>query len=320
MGQKTHPYGLRLGIIKGWKSRWFADRNFADLLQEDLLIRRYTNKRLEHAGVADIQILRALKKVTIDIHTAKPGIVIGRKGAEVDKLKEELQMLSGKEILLNIIEVKKPELSASLVAQSIAQQLVGRVSFRRAMKKAVAAAMKSGAEGIKVVCGGRLGGAEIARSEKYHQGRVPLHTLRADIDYATATAHTTYGCIGVKVWICRGEIVEKEKAHAQLLGETLPEKEEKPRARGQKPRGKRPGGEDRRPSSGRKPSAKAMDKSKRRGRPDERHGERGNRPGGSGGRDRHQGKGERPRQEGQKPKPSKDASGKAGDAPDKEKK
>ena len=320
MGQKTHPYGLRLGIIKGWKSRWFADRNFADLLQEDLLIRRYTNKRLEHAGVADIQILRALKKVTIDIHTAKPGIVIGRKGAEVDKLKEELQMLSGKEILLNIIEVKKPELSASLVAQSIAQQLVGRVSFRRAMKKAVAAAMKSGAEGIKVVCGGRLGGAEIARSEKYHQGRVPLHTLRADIDYATATAHTTYGCIGVKVWICRGEIVEKEKAHAQLLGETLPEKEEKPRARGQKPRGKRPGGEDRRPSSGRKPSAKAMDKSKRRGRPDERHGERGNRPGGSGGRDRHQGKGERPRQESQKPKPSKDASGKAGDAPDKEKK
>ena len=320
MGQKTHPYGLRLGIIKGWKSRWFADRNFADLLQEDLLIRRYTNKRLEHAGVADIQILRALKKVTIDIHTAKPGIVIGRKGAEVDKLKEELQMLSGKEILLNIIEVKKPELSASLVAQSIAQQLVGRVSFRRAMKKAVAAAMKSGAEGIKVVCGGRLGGAEIARSEKYHQGRVPLHTLRADIDYATATAHTTYGCIGVKVWICRGEIVEKEKAHAQLLGETLPEKEEKPRARGQKPRGKRPGGEDRRPSSGRKPSAKAMDKSKRRGRPDERHGERGNRPGGSGGRDRHQGKGERPRPESQKPKPSKDASGKAGDAPDKEKK
>jgi len=145
VGQKTHPYGIRLGIIKGWKSRWFASKNFADLLQEDLLIRRYTYKRLEHAGVADIQILRALKRVTIDIHTAKPGIVIGRKGAEVDKLKEELQMLSGKDILLNIIEVKKPELSSSLVAQSIALQLVGRVSFRRAMKKAVAAAMKSGA-------------------------------------------------------------------------------------------------------------------------------------------------------------------------------
>jgi len=267
VGQKTHPYGIRLGIIKGWKSRWFASKNFADLLQEDLLIRRYTYKRLEHAGVADIQILRALKKVTIDIHTAKPGIVIGRKGAEVDKLKEELQMLSGKDILLNIIEVKKPELSSSLVAQSIALQLVGRVSFRRAMKKAVAAAMKSGAEGIKVVCGGRLGGAEIARSEKYHQGRVPLHTLRADIDYATATAHTTYGCIGVKVWICKGEIVEKEKAHAQLLGEAPPEKEEKPHGfKGKKPHRKRPGGEGgRRPfPGGKKPSARVMDRSKRR--------------------------------------------------------
>ncbi len=268
MGQKTHPYGIRLGIIKGWKSRWFASKNFADLLQEDLLIRRYTYKRLEHAGVADIQILRALKKVTIDIHTAKPGIVIGRKGTEVDKLKEELQMLSGKDILLNIIEVKKPELSSSLVAQSIALQLVGRVSFRRAMKKAVAAAMKSGAEGIKVVCGGRLGGAEIARSEKYHQGRVPLHTLRADIDYATATAHTTYGCIGVKVWICKGEIVEKEKAHAQLLGESAPEKEEAPQGlKGKRPHRKRPGGEGgRRPfPGGKKPSAKAMDRSKKRG-------------------------------------------------------
>ncbi len=272
MGQKTHPYGLRLGIIKGWKSRWFSNKNFADMLHEDLLIRRYTTKRLEHAGVAEIQILRALKKVTIDIHTAKPGIVIGRKGAEVDKLKEELQMLSGKEILLNIIEVKKPEVSASLVAQSIAQQLVGRVSFRRAMKKAVAAAMKSGAEGIKIICSGRLGGAEIARAEKYHQGRVPLHTLRADIDYSTATAHTTYGCIGVKVWICRGEIVEKEKAHAKLLGETVPEAEDKGAARRQKPRKRRgePRGRSRRPS-GKKPSAKMADKSRRReGRPESR--------------------------------------------------
>jgi small subunit ribosomal protein S3 len=163
--------------------------------------------------------------------------------------------------------VKKPELSASLVAQSIAQQLVGRVSFRRAMKKAVAAAMKSGAEGIKVVCGGRLGGAEIARSEKYHQGRVPLHTLRADIDYATSTAHTTYGCIGVKVWVCRGEIIEKEKAHAQLLGEAAPERDEKGGAKGQKPRRKRPpqGRGGRPPRGGKKPSAKVMDKSKQRG-------------------------------------------------------
>jgi small subunit ribosomal protein S3 len=268
VGQKTHPYGIRLGIIKGWKSRWFANKNFAELLHEDLLIRRYTFKRLEHAGVADIQILRALKKVTIDIHTAKPGIVIGRKGAEVDKLKEELQLLSGKDILLNIIEVKKPELSSSLVAQSIAQQLVGRVSFRRAMKKAVAAAMKSGAEGIKVVCGGRLGGAEIARSEKYHQGRVPLHTLRADIDYSTATAHTTYGCIGVKVWICKGEIIEKEKAHAQLLGEIPAEREEKGAPKGHRPHRRPHGAHDKggRPHhGGKKPSAKMADKSKRRG-------------------------------------------------------
>lgn len=271
MGQKTHPYGFRLGIIKGWKSRWFAAKNFAHLLHEDLLIRRYTNKRLEHAGIGDIQILRAPKKVTIDIHTAKPGIVIGRKGAEVDKLKEELQLLSGKEILLNIIEVKKPEISAPLVAQSIALQLEGRVSFRRAMKKAVAAAMKSGAEGIKVMCGGRLGGAEIARSEKYHQGRVPLHTLRADIDYATATAHTTYGCIGVKVWICRGEVMDKEKVQAKLLGESA-EKEDKSLEARRKPKRRRPGGEDaRRPFPGdRKPSAKAMDRSKERGRADSR--------------------------------------------------
>lgn len=207
MGQKTHPYGLRLGIIKSWHSKWFAGSNFADLLNEDLLLRRYTEKRLEHAGIATIEILRAPRKVTIDICTARPGIVIGRKGVEVDKLKGELQMLTGKEVLLNIIEVKRPELSAKLVAESIARQLEGRVSFRRAMKKAVAASMKLGAEGIKVICGGRLAGAEIARKEKYHEGRVPLHTLRADIDYATATANTTYGTIGVKVWICKGEVL-----------------------------------------------------------------------------------------------------------------
>jgi small subunit ribosomal protein S3 len=207
LGQKTHPYGLRLGIIKSWRSKWFANSGFAELLNEDLLLRRYTEKRLEHAGIASIEILRAPRKVTIDIHTARPGIVIGRKGVEVDKLKGELQMLTGKEVLLNIIEVKKPELSAKLVAESIAKQLEGRVSFRRAMKKAVSAAMKLGAEGIKVICGGRLAGAEIARTEKYHEGRVPLHTLRADIDYSTATANTTYGTIGVKVWICKGEVL-----------------------------------------------------------------------------------------------------------------
>jgi small subunit ribosomal protein S3 len=211
VGQKTNPVGLRLGVIRGWSSRWFSDTKFSDLLKEDLMIRRYTEKRLEHAGVAEVGIIRAPRKVTLDIHTARPGIVIGRKGTEVDKLKEELQLLTKKEVAINIIEVKKPEISATLVAISIAKQLEGRVSFRRAMKKAIAAAMKSGAQGIKISCGGRLAGAEIARTEKYMEGRVPLHTLRADIDYATATAHTTYGCIGVKVWIFKGEILGARK-------------------------------------------------------------------------------------------------------------
>jgi len=207
LGQKTNPIGLRLGIIKTWTSRWFSDRKFSDFLKEDLIIRRYTEKRLEHAGIAAIDIIRAPRKVTLDIHTARPGIVIGRRGAEVDKLKEELQLLTKKEIAINIIEVKKPELSAKLVAESIAKQLEGRVSFRRAMKKSITSTMKMGAQGVKISCGGRLAGAEIARTEKYMEGRVPLHTLRADIDYATATAHTTYGCIGVKVWIFKGEIL-----------------------------------------------------------------------------------------------------------------
>lgn len=211
MGQKTNPVGLRLGIIKTWSSRWFSDRKFPELLKEDLTIRRYTEKRLEHAGIGAVGIVRAPKKVTLDIHTARPGIVIGRKGAEVDKLKEELQLLTKKEVAINIIEVKKPELSAKLVAESIAKQLEGRVSFRRAMKKAMVSAMKSGAEGVKISCSGRLAGAEIARTEKYMEGRVPLHTLRADIDYAIATAHTTYGCIGVKVWIFKGEILRSKE-------------------------------------------------------------------------------------------------------------
>ncbi len=218
MGQKTNPVGLRLGIIKSWSSRWFSDTKFSDLLKEDLMLRKYTQKRLEHAGIATIDIIRAPRKVTLDIHTARPGIVIGRKGAEVDKLREELQLLTKKEVAINIIEVKKPELSAELVAGSIAKQLEGRVSFRRAMKKAIASAMKSGAQGVRISCGGRLAGAEIARTEKYMEGRVPLHTLRADIDYATATAHTTYGCIGVKVWIFKGEILGSK--------EEIPPKEE----------------------------------------------------------------------------------------------
>ncbi|MBN2227937.1 MAG: 30S ribosomal protein S3 [candidate division Zixibacteria bacterium] len=207
MGQKTHPIGFRLGVIKSWNSKWFAGKNFANFIYEDLMVKKYITARLENAGLAKVVILRAPKKVTVDIHTSRPGIVIGRKGAEVDKLREELQLLTKKDISLNIIEVKKPELWAQLVADSIARQLEGRVSYRRAMKKAMAASMKMGAEGIKILCGGRLGGAEIARSEKYMDGRVPLHTLRADIDYATATAMTTYGTIGVKVWICRGMVM-----------------------------------------------------------------------------------------------------------------
>lgn len=241
MGQKTNPVGLRLGIIKDWSSRWFSDTKFSDLLKEDLVIRRYTEKRLDHAGIAAINIVRAPRKVTLDIHTARPGIVIGRKGAEVDKLKEELQLLTKKEVAINIIEVKKPELSAKLVAVGIAKQLEGRVSFRRAMKKSITSAMKSGAEGIKISCGGRLAGAEIARTEKYMDGRVPLHTLRADIDYATATAHTTYGCIGVKVWIFKGEILGSKEEVAPK-GE-VPDKET---TRGMKP------GEDKRKKGERK--------------------------------------------------------------------
>jgi small subunit ribosomal protein S3 len=268
LGQKTHPYGLRLGVIKSWKSRWFASNNYADLLQEDLLIRRYTNRRLEHAGIAEVEILRAPKRVTIDILTARPGIVIGRKGAEVDKLKEELQLLTGKEILLNIIEIKKPEFSATLVAQSIAKQLEGRVNYRRAMKKALAAGMKSGAEGMKIVCSGRLAGAEIARSEKYHDGRVPLHTLRADIDYATATAHTTYGTIGVKVWICKGEIIGDrdemtEAAEQSALGlREQPADTKRRRARRKRQVEGKP-----RPGIKSKPSAKELDKSQRKPHP-----------------------------------------------------
>ena len=206
MGQKTHPIGVRLGIVKDWRSRWFANRDFASLLQEDFMLRRYITSRLQRASVAQIDIERAPKRVTISIHTARPGIVIGRKGAEVDKLRDELKHLTGKEIYININEIKRPERNAQVVADNISRQLEQRVSFRRAMKKAVASAVRMGAEGIKVVCGGRLGGAEMSRVEKSEPaGRVPLHTLRADIDYARSTAYTTSGTVGVKGWICHGE-------------------------------------------------------------------------------------------------------------------
>ena len=212
MGQKTHPYGLRLGIIKSWRSKWFAGKNYATFLQEDRMVRRYVEKRLENAGIAEIEIARAPKKINVDIYTSRPGIVIGRRGTEVDRLRDELTVLTKKEVSLNIIEVKNPETSAKLVAESIARQLEGRVSHRRAMKKAMVSARRQGALGIKLTCGGRIGGAEIARTETYMDGRVPLHTLRADIDYSPATAHTTYGTIGVKVWIFKGEILDYKSA------------------------------------------------------------------------------------------------------------
>ena len=243
MGQKTHPIGFRLGIIRTWNSRWFAPGyKVADLLNEDILIKKYVKRRLENAGISSVQIARVPKRVSVDIHTSRPGIVIGRKGAEVDKLRDELKLLTGKDIVLNIVEVRKPELDAALVADSIAKQLEGRVSFRRAMKKSLAATMKMGAVGIKIQCGGRLGGAEIARSEKYHAGRVPLHTLRADIDYAIATAHTTYGCIGVKVWICRGEIMGKGNFVGQPEQQRETERPGEQQASRRRPEHRRPGG------------------------------------------------------------------------------
>ncbi len=221
MGQKTHPIGFRLGVIKTWQSNWYSDRNMADLLQEDLMIRRYVKSRLSRAGIAKVEIERAPQKATITIHTARPGIVIGRKGAEVDKLRDELQHLTGKEIYINIQEIRRPELDAQLIGDSIARQIEQRISFRRAMKKSITAAMRMGAEGIKITCGGRLGGAEMARTESFNDGRVPLHTLRADIDYARSTAHTTYGCIGIKVWICKGEIIKGEEGEAGAGQATL---------------------------------------------------------------------------------------------------
>jgi small subunit ribosomal protein S3 len=209
LGQKTNPIGFRLGIIRDWDSNWFGGRNFRDKLKEDLYLRRYVRSRLQRAGVSTVQIERdpSDRRITVTIHTARPGIVIGRKGAEVDKLKEELQRVTKKDIQLNINEIKRPELDAYLVAENVAHQLEAKIAFRRAMKKAITGTMRLGAEGVRVFCAGRLGGAEMARVEQYKEGRIPLHTLRADIDFARATAKTTYGTIGVKVWICRGEII-----------------------------------------------------------------------------------------------------------------
>jgi small subunit ribosomal protein S3 len=206
MGQKTNPIANRLGIIKGWDSNWYGGKNFESKLVEDDKIRKYLNARLSKAGISKIVIERTLKLVTVTIHTARPGIIIGKGGQEVDKLKEELKKITNKEIQINISEIKRPELDAVIVSNTVASQIEGRISYRRAIKTAIASAIRIGAEGIKVQISGRLGGAEMARREQYKEGRIPLHTLRADIDYATAEAHTTYGRIGIKVWICKGEI------------------------------------------------------------------------------------------------------------------
>ncbi|HCA43785.1 MAG TPA: 30S ribosomal protein S3 [Bacteroidetes bacterium] len=209
MGQKTNPIGFRLGVINTWDSNWYEEKSFSKKLKEDALIRNYLKKRLEKAGIAKVVIERTLKKITLTIHTSRPGFVIGKSGKEITQLESELKSITNKEVKINVFEIKKPELSAQLVAENIANQLSNRVSFRRAMKMAITSSMKLGAQGIKVMCSGRLGGAEIARSEQYKEGRIPLQTLRADIDYASVQSMTIYGIIGVKVWICRGEKLTK---------------------------------------------------------------------------------------------------------------
>ena len=235
MGQKTNPIGLRLGIIKGWDSNWYGGRDFSKKLVEDDKIRKYLNARLGKAGISKIAIERSLKLVTVTIFTARPGMIIGRGGQEVDKLKEELKKLTGKEVQINLSEIKRPELDAYIVASTIAKQIEGRVSFRRAIKTAVSGTMRIGAEGIKVIASGRVGGAEMARQETYKEGRIPLHTLRADIDYSLVEAHTTYGRIGIKVWICKGEIYGRPELVPTSVA-SAPKKQSAPKQNGGAPR------------------------------------------------------------------------------------
>ena len=211
MGHKTHPKGFRVGVIDTWDSRWFANRDYALLLHEDVRVRKFLKKRLYHAGISKIEIERAANKAKVNIHTARPGIVIGKKGAEIEKLKAELNKLMGKETYINIIEVRRPDIDAQLVAENVGLQLERRVAFRRAMKEAVARAMRMGAQGVRIQASGRLGGTEIARREWYREGRVPLHTLRADISYGFAEAKTTYGIIGIKAWVMRGDVLSREE-------------------------------------------------------------------------------------------------------------
>ena len=218
MGQKTHPHGFRLGVVKDWRSRWYADKDFPRFLKEDETIRKYLHRRLAHAALSHVDIERKPSKIVVMLHTARPGVVIGKRGAEVDKLRDELAMLTNAEISVNVEEIKRPEVDARLVAENVAHQLRQRISFRRAMKRAVQAAIRSGAQGIRIQSAGRLGGAGIARTESYNEGRVPLHTLRADIDYAQIHAFTTYGTIGVKCWVFKGEVIEDRRGRTYSTG------------------------------------------------------------------------------------------------------
>ena len=244
MGQKTNPIGNRLGIIRGWDSNWFGGRRFEQKLVEDDKIRKYLNARLAKASISKIYIERTLKLLTVTINAARPGLIIGRAGSEVDKLREELKKLTSKDVQINISEVKRPEMDAVLVAQNIAKQIEGRIQYRRAIKNAITSTMRTGAEGIKVSIAGRIGGAEIARSEHFKEGRTPLHTLRADIDYANAEAHTTYGRIGIKVWICRGMIYGRPELVSSTVGGQQKEH------RGAMGAGRRPEGAPRRRQGG----------------------------------------------------------------------
>jgi small subunit ribosomal protein S3 len=211
LGQKVNPIGLRLGIVKTWESRWYADKKYAEYIQEDTNLRNFLKDKLQHAGISRIEIERSAKRIRLRIFTARPGIVIGKKGSEIERLKQEIEKKVSQEVLIDIQEVRKPEIDAQLVAENVAMQIVRRVAFRRAMKRGVTSAMRFGAEGIKIICAGRLGGAEMARTEWYREGRVPLHTLRADIDYGFTEARTTYGTIGIKVYIFKGEILKKDQ-------------------------------------------------------------------------------------------------------------
>ena len=274
MGQKINPYGFRLGITTDWKSRWFSEKDYKKYLHEDIEIRRYLKRNLSHAGISRVEIERTRDRVRVDIHTARPGVVIGRRGAEADRIRADLDKMTGKQVTLNILEVKGAETDAQLVAQGVAEQLASRVSFRRAMRRAINSAMKGGAKGIRVQCSGRLGGAEMARTEFYREGRVPLHTLRADIDYGLAEGRTTFGMVGVKVWIYRGDVLpsreeqEADRARARARAAAggpsserrsggrgpAPPRPSRPRPRPSPPRRPRPSPPSRpRPSPPRRP-------------------------------------------------------------------